>query len=240
MKRNLFHVVTLAITFSFLSSCIGYTQKEEIRKTGSFSEITLSIPADVFLTQGPRTEVKLEGPENYLGKVETKVKGDRLSIAFYHNYFGWRRPQGRIAIYITTPEIKRLNVTGSGKIETKTQVSSDELKLLVTGSGKIKVSDLLAKRVDVSVTGSGTIKLAGKEPVISQEVEITGSGTIHNENLPTKKAEASITGSGDAYVYVNDRLKVSITGSGDLYYAGAPVVDARITGSGNVKALKEK
>ncbi len=215
------------------------TVKEE-RKVRSFEGISLALSADVDLRQGNETKVVLEGPSDFLAKVETVTEGGILKIRFYKKYNGWRTPSGRIRIHITTPDIKSLTVTGSGKIEAVTPVNAGNvLKMLVTGSGDIRIKDLTAKGVKMAVTGSGTIRVAGQETG-QEEIVITGSGDVHAENLPARDAKVSITGSGDAHVLTMENLKVGITGSGDVYYSGPGVIDARITGSGEAKRKDER
>ena len=237
MKRSLFFSMVLVFLMIIPATALQ-AQKKEIRKTGSFNVIELSIPADLYLSQGNLTEVQLEGPEEYLAKVETVVSHERLTIRFYSKYTGWREPRGRIKVYISTPELKKLYVTGSGKILTKSKISGDELSLIVTGSGMIDIPSLFVHEINADVTGSGTIRVAGEESAESQKILITGSGKVLNEGLPVQKIKVLVTGSGKAKVYATDRLKVSITGSGDVYYKGDAVLDANITGSGNVEKLK--
>ncbi len=238
MKRNLFFIMAIAFLLIIPATSL-HAQKKEIRKTGSFNVIELSIPADLYLSQGNLTEVQLVGPEDYLTKVETVVSHEKLSIRFYPKYkYGWREPKGRIKIYISTPELEKLYVTGSGKILTKSKISGDKLSLVVTGSGMIDIPSLSVHEINADVTGSGVIRAAGEESAGYQKILITGSGKVLNEGLPVKETKVSVTGSGKAKVYATDRLKVLITGSGDVYYKGDAVLDARITGSGNVEKLK--
>ncbi len=237
MRRHLF-LPMACILFLSLPAITLYAQKKEIRKTGSFTGIELSIPADLYLSQGNLTEVQLEGPEDYLAKVETTVSHGKLIIRFYSKFAWWKEPRGRISVYISTPDIHKLSVTGSGKILSKSKISADDLSLLVTGSGLIDLPTLSTREIKSDVTGSGTIRVAGNEPVELQDILITGSGKVLNEGLPSQKTKVSVTGSGKARVFATERLKVSITGSGSVYYKGNGIVDANITGSGDVVKIK--
>ena len=238
MKRHLLFPMA-CIFFLSIPAITLYAQKKEIRKTGSFTGIELSIPADLYLSQGNLTEVQLEGPEDYLAKVETVVSHGKLVIRFYSKFAWWKEPRGRIKVYISTPDISGLCVTGSGKIISKSKISTDDLSLSVTGSGTIDLSYLSAHELKSDVTGSGTIRIAGNEPVESQDILITGSGKVENAGLPSQKTKVSVTGSGKARVFAIERLKVSITGSGSVYYKGEGILDANITGSGDVVKMKE-
>ncbi len=235
MKRNLLPLLLTVVLWSVVSlSSTAETVREE-RKVKSFEGVSISLSADVELRQGSETKVILEGPVSFLEKVETVTEGGILKIRIYNKFTRWRTPSGRIRIYITTPEVNKIIVTGSAKVVAKTPIDAgSSMKALVTGSGKIQIDDLVVRSVKLSVTGSGGIKVAGKEAEEAY-VEITGSGDIVADAFPVQEVKVSITGSGDAYVHAVKYLKVGITGSGDVYYRGTATVDAHITGSGNVR-----
>jgi len=238
MKRNLFHFAVIAIIFSFLSSCIGYSQKEEIRKTGPFTGIGLAVSADLYLSQGDNTEVKLEGSSDLLAKVETVVEKNTLKIRYKHRAWGWNIPKGPLKIYVTMPEVKRLYLAGSGNIKARTPVNGDKIDLAVSGSGDIAIDHLSANIVNIKISGSGDIRVAGEKTVDAQEIAISGSGDVLNKDLSCKKANIRISGSGGAQVNVQERLEAAISGSGEVLYKGSPLIDALISGSGHVKPMK--
>jgi hypothetical protein len=234
MKRDvMLFLLAAVLTVPAFPSPAGTIREE--RKVKAFEGVSIALSADVSLRQGPETKVVLEGPSDFLEKVETVTEGGILKIRFYSEYNRRRTPSGRIRIYLTTPGVKNLIVTGTANIIAETPVDAGKmLKALVTGSGKIQIGDLTAGSVRMSVTGSGKIRVAGKgvDEVI---VAITGSGDVVAEDLPAQEVKVSITGSGDAYVYAVKYLKVGITGSGDVHYRGPGTIDAHITGSGNVR-----
>ncbi len=240
MKKLVLSLSVMTGLFILMSFVLEAATVKEERKVRSFEGISLALSADVGLRQGNETKVVLEGPSDFLAKVETVTEGGILKIRFYNRYINRETPSGRIRIYITTPDVKSLIVTGSGKIEAVTPVKTGNvLKMLVTGNGDIIIKDLTAKGVKMSVTGSGAIRVAGPE-TLQEEIVITGSGNVYAEKLPAREAKVSITGSGDAHVRTTDNLKVGITGSGDVYYSGPGTIDARITGSGEVKRNDER
>ncbi len=230
----MFLFVFLAILTSGLYARSGDQGVRQVRKVKEFSGISVNIPADVVVKQGPVTEVVLEGPEHFLEKVETVVEGGVLRLRFYRKYSGHHAPEGRIRVEITVPEMERVYVTGSATVKAAMSLSvSGAFRTVVTGSGSVEIDRLRAEKVRMSVTGSGSIRIAGAE-VEEAEVMITGSGRIRAEGLPARTAKVNITGSGDAWVQAEEDLKVMITGSGNLHYRGSAVVDARITGSGKL------
>lgn len=233
-KKNVLSSVAAMMLFLTGTTLSGASVRQE-RSVRSFNGISIVLSADVELRQGPATKVILEGPESFLEKVETTVEGGMLKIRFYKKYSGNRAPKGRIRIFITTPHMERIYVTGSAVVKAVTPLhTKGDLKTGVTGSGQMLIPELQAASVKASVTGSGTIRLGGKGSVEDLYVLVTGSGQIRAEELPARNVKAVITGSGNAYVRAEENLKVNITGSGVLHYRGPAIIDAHITGSGNL------
>jgi len=237
MKTNYFKLLMVcALLFSgtLVSANMPTKQdpKKENRNVGVYSGITLSVPADLYLAQGDKNELIIEGDADILEKVITEMEGSVLNIRFEN----WYNNSGnkRITIYATTKDIDKISVTGSGKVISKTPISTSEFDLLVTGSGSIIIDNLTAKSVESTITGSGSILLSGGSKISSLEAEITGSGDFKSENIDFVNADIDITGSGSLHVYVSDKLVANITGSGKVCYKGKPVINADITGSGKI------
>ena len=237
MKTKLFAFVTallICVSFSFNSNAATSSDiKKENRNVGEFNEISLAVSANLYLTQGNTNEVIIEADEDVLEKIETEVSGGCLEIKFekWYNYRG----MDKINIYITTKDISKLTVSGSGDIISKSPIKTEKMGLIVTGSGSILIDDLNATKVYAMISGSGDIKIGGTNKGDQLDATITGSGDFESLDLVFAKAELTITGSGSIKSNVSDDLEATITGSGRIYYKGKPMIDANITGSGKIK-----
>ncbi|NOY38480.1 MAG: DUF2807 domain-containing protein [Chlorobi bacterium] len=224
------------IVLFLLESCVGtpgFTQKKETRNVTFFTRVGLAIAGDLYLTQGDKTEVILEGPEGLLKEIKTDVDGDLLRI----KYKSWGPHRGKVNIYITMHDIEGLSVSGSGNIKTQTPIEAKKLSLAVSGSGNIRMDDLDAKDISAKISGSGNINLSGKNEAGSLDVAISGSGDINCAGLPAGDVNVRISGSGDVRVYATKHLKAAVAGSGGIQYKGTPVVDAKVSGSGKVRPV---
>jgi len=238
---KLLYVVALAMLFgSALSimSCNSVSAEniKENRGIKAFSGIDLSISADVYLTQGDKTELIIEGDKTDLEKIETYVKADELIIKC-NNCWGFKNIS-RVSIYLTSPNIKKIVVTGSGDVIAKELVKSDIVRMIVTGSGSVVFNNLKTKEVKVNISGSGDVKIDGKNEISNSDIVITGSGDYNAENIISKSADINITGSGSCKLNVSNEIEANITGSGKIYYVGKPIIDVSITGSGKIIGLK--
>lgn len=192
-----------------------------------FSKIRLEIPAYVHLSQGDFGAVTIEGKEDIIDLIELDVQSDAWDIEFDR----CTRDIGRIDIYITLPEIKRIIVEGSGDVIGENFMTTHSLELVLTGSGGMDLG-VDVKFLDTRIEGSGDIYLEGTGEY--NDTRIIGSGDVLAFGLITRQSDIEIIGSGDVQIFVEEYLKVLIEGSGDVYYKGHPELNLSLYGSGSV------
>jgi hypothetical protein len=240
MKTKVLQFSTLAFItiFSLISICaLGSSiqdEKKENRKVGEFSEIGLSISADLYLSQGSTNEVVIEADEDVLEKIITEVRGNELVIKFekWYNYRG----TGKINVYVTAKNINKLVISGSGDIIAKTQIKAERMDFVISGSGSVLIDDLVVKDIHAIISGSGDIRVGGNTVANELDVTVTGSGGFDSRGIEFKEGDFVITGSGSIKAFITEELDANITGSGRILYKGKPVIDANITGSGRIRS----
>ena len=213
-----------------LINCIDGNNHPSIenRNLSSFTRVISRGSFEVRIIQGNTHEVEIEAESNLLQYIETRVSGNNLIIKTYRNRcLKNHRP---ILITITTPEIDRIELDGSGEI-TADNLISTEMDISLSGSGTIDLG-ITVEDLYVGVSGSGNIFLDGTAD--HTKMHISGSGDIKAEGLIQDDCIAHISGSGKMYIFVNDFLDASISGSGKIYYDGNPDVTSHISGSGKV------
>jgi len=199
-------------------------------EVSSFSGIDISISANVVYTQGDIQEVRVEGQQNIINNLETDVDSDVWDIEFDKNTRNYKD----LTIYITTPEVHTLDISGSGKIETLSLIETDNLRMNISGSGKV-ICSANTNTLTSSISGSGSVSISGSGQ--SQDIHISGAGAYNATSFVTATAEVKISGSGNCKVQVNEKLDTDISGSGSVYYSGNPQVNSKISGSGRVSSL---
>jgi len=233
MKTKL---ATAIILIAFILTGIQVQAEEQTRKVDPFAEISLRIGAKVHLEQGAKQNLEIVAKSSTLDEIVTEVKDGKLIIRFPNKDYFWKTFQpGEITIYITTPEINGLGVSGSGDIIAENEIKSKILDLAVSGSGNIKLSELSVERVKTTISGSGDIVLASKTAAQDLSVAISGSGNFKGMNFSADDVSIKIAGSGNVDVEANKNLYVRLAGSGNVTYKGNPMIDQSIAGSGKVR-----
>lgn len=227
------------ILFAFILIGIQVQAEEQNRKVDPFSEISLRISAKVHLEQGAKQNLEIVAKSSTLDEIITEVKDGKLIIRFPNKDYFWKTFQpGEITIYITTPEINGLGISGSGDIIAENEIKTKILDLGVSGSGNIRLSELSAERVKSSISGSGDIVLAGKEAAQDLSVAISGSGNFKGMNFSADDVSIKVAGSGNVDIEANKNLFVRLAGSGNVTYKGRPMIDQSIAGSGKVRSAR--
>lgn len=181
----------------------------EARDVASFSEIEVRGSANVVVTVGRAESLLVEGEDNILPFVVTRVVDDRLELETPDE--PEVRPTRDVVFTIGVPTLARVGISGSGDV-TVFGIAGDGFEVEISGSGTLQ--------------GSGT--------VATLAVEISGSGDYDGTGLRARSAVVAVTGSGDAVVNATDTLDATVSGSGSIQYLGDPAITETISGSGSI------
>jgi hypothetical protein len=235
------HMKQLFVAFALLISISSIGQwswkriegngniKKETRSISGYTAISSSGAWDVMVAYGESNSIEVEGDENLLEYIETKVEKGRLTISSKNVNL---HSKHKITIYVSLTKLTGVNLSGSGDIIGEGKFSNDgQTEFKTSGSGGIKLTFGKVKDAYVRVSGSGRIRLTGSADAI--EMSISGSGSADCGDVITDDATIRISGSGNGQVYANRSVSASISGSGNASYKGtASEIKKHISGSG--------
>ena len=235
---RIYSFAAIILLFLSISSCRFANQKRitgngesvsEKRTAGSFHSVEVSGPFKVHISQGTTSSIEVRADKNLMSYILTDNDNGRMEIRTRRGYnLRFKNP---IEIFITSPEYKKLSVTGSGDILAGV-LNGERMKAEVTGSGNIFL-EVDAPTIDTEITGSGNISLKGRARDL--RAEINGSGELYAFNLLTENTKVDIAGSGDAEVFASKTLDIDIAGSGNIDYKGDPSIKRSVAGAGNIR-----
>lgn len=235
MKTIEFLILSILVLFLGAISCVddiflegNNDVRSEFRAASGFDEIASSGDFKVVVKPGSEYSVEVKAESNLLSFIETEVSGSTLKIKTrgVHSLI----TNHPVEIFITTPVLDGISLSGSGLIKTGSFLS-DEFKIALSGSGDID-TQVTCEVMHANVSGSGTIYLAGQAS--NSELVVSGSGKIKSFDFEQDLCNAVISGSGNMYVNVDETINARIWGSGMVFYVNTPLVHTSITGSGGV------
>ncbi|MGH7571648.1 MAG: head GIN domain-containing protein [Gemmatimonadota bacterium] len=201
----------------------------QTRTAGEFDRVHVSGDFDVRITAGASPSLRIEGDDDLLPLVETRIVNEELRVRSERNL----RPTRRILVQIGTPSLAGVETSGSSDVSA-TGVRTDAFDAGVSGSGSLDAEGSFGN-LAVSVSGSGQV--IGRGVAETVDVHVSGSGDVDLLAVSARSARVSTTGSGDVSLAVSESLDASTSGSGEVRYSGRPSVNANVSGSGEVKRL---
>jgi len=229
----------LHITMLLLSACenrqiLGSGNiVADYRDVKEFRGIAISLSGTLLIKQGFKSALVIQGDENLLDYVESKVDNGVLRIG-RKEVEGSLLPTKDLIFYVTVRDLNQLDVAGSGEVKSIEQILGERLDLKVKGSVHVML-DVEMKTLSLTLIGKGKVFLSGQTH--EQRVDITGQGRYDGSALESGETFVKIIGEGRAVISTVDLLDVELVGSGSVTYVGCPKVNESILGEGKVYRL---
>jgi len=203
----------------------------ETREAGNFDTIKVDYPAQVTVTQGEKESVEIEGEDNLLPNLQTRVSGGTLEIFYRVGDRTHVNPTKPVKITIVVKDLKKVNFDSAGELFLD-GIKSDALEVSVSGTGDLKVNNVTTKSLSVDLSGAGSMSAIGEADDF--DLNISGFGSFNGKELHNKTAHVNLSGAGSATVWVDETLDASISGAGSINYYGSPSVTKQVSGVGSV------
>lgn len=245
---------TIAIALSACVAAFAGDNNKIIDKkvdVKAFEEIRLTGSDKIIYTQGEKVSVKIHGLKEDVEAVVITQNGKTLNVSrksTVNNGMGWKslfrignaRDEDKLVIYVTSPDLVKVTLTGSGDFVAKGKVDTDNLDIRLTGSGDIDFDDIICDKIDANLQGSGDIELNNVES-ITAVYQVKGSGDLKVKQQRVKRTTLDLLGSGDINVDCKacDEVEASVMGSGDIVISGQyNKINKRVKGSGDIHERK--
>ncbi|MBS1587408.1 MAG: DUF2807 domain-containing protein [Bacteroidetes bacterium] len=238
MNNAFRHLAVLVCSTAVLFSCRENTISghgnigNEMRNTGSFTAIEISVPLKASIRVGAAQSVKLSGYSNILKYIKTEVKDNKLKI--------FTDPGVNIdnAEYlnaeISIPSLSQLVMEGAPDAEVHGPITGQDFQLTISGASDVTIDEVNTTHFSTTVSGAGDVKVS-KGTVQQAEYSVAGAGDIKAYGLHSTETSATVAGAGDVDVYAEQKLTTSISGAGTVRYKGHPQVTTQTSGMGGVE-----
>lgn len=176
MKTKLFLAFLLiSLTGYVYASSDSVEFANDNRSLKEFSGIIINSTANVIVSQGDGTSIRIEGDKNDVQATTSEVINGTLTI------FGTNSTP--VTIYITTRDLNLIEVNSNARVYARGVINSDVLLMKVNGNGSIKM-DVRTITVGMMIKGEGRIIVSGSTG--DSFSKIIGKGVIYTTNLDSR------------------------------------------------------
>lgn len=219
-----------------------------------FTSINVVTIGTVYLQEGTEQEIRVEGEQEILDRMEFSVVNGELIIDLYTCFQG----SYTFNLYITIPEGRALegvsasgyadlettmpievaenftiDILGFGEVIFEAKNENESLSLDIEDGGTAEIQ-FMTNTMEVNNSSSREAEISGTTTTL--DASISDAGELNAFELEADSATIIASGSGDAEVTITgDDLEVDISGSGSVYYKGMPSnIQSRISGAGEL------
>jgi len=237
--RQLIIYLVVAICSFFVQSCnmddinclrVDGPIETQKRTLDNFTSVFFADVGNLHISQGNEQKVILKAQKVILDKLKTKVsEGGELILSLDECFNG---DAYSLDIYITVPEIEKIEMSGVGFVKTETAITSDIFTLILNGASEINELNVNADSISTYLLGIGDLNYSGNSRV--HTVLSSGTGNINAYDLSTDGTYITSNGSGNIYVTAENNLDATLNSTGNVYFKGHPKVVKSENGQGKV------
>lgn len=197
------------------------TNEIRIREVSDFRHVILKDKIDLYLTQGPKFEVKIEAGKNLFMNIRTTVNSGTLTVENINKCNFVRSPKKKIIAYITLPYLRMVRNAGTGTVYFKNQFVQDSLDVRIANSGDVHFN------VDVNYFASSTHgngDLYGEGKVNYSNHYTNGTNYLQLRNLTVNNVfDINTYTIGDCLINAPAGImRIQIWEKGNVRYKGTP------------------
>ncbi len=195
---------------------------KEVREVGEFTAIDAGGAFDIFLSQADVTKVLIETEKGNIDKVITKVHNGTLEISSKGI-----KNSDKLTVYITTPDIERIDIHGAASLEGLTSLQGDYLKIKASGASDSRL-EVYYTSLTTDVSGAASLTLSGEVP--RHTANISGAGSLSASKLVTQVTKANASGAGSASINATNEVISNTKGAGSIDLISKPETLTIISG----------
>jgi hypothetical protein len=193
-EKNMKRVLIFSALASVLAASAAYA--DQLVPVGHFHSVSIEGSGHITFIPGAQQRVVLKKGDTKNTEIKIKDNGDLVfKSCAGHGWLGWMNScpmDYELDVEITTPELSGVDISGSGKIESRPGFAlQPKFAIDISGSGNIDAMNIPAGSASVSISGSGKVRVNARN---SLKVDIAGSGSVVYSGHP--QLSQSIAGSG--------------------------------------------
>lgn len=229
MPIRIFMVAALLLVAS-----AGYAADRKFT-IGSFTELVVDGDMVVRLDNGKAPSALAQGSREALSALKIDRQGNTVFVR--NSGFQAGRSSGApVTVIITGRDIRRLALTGAGKISAN-RLDADNSRVELRGAGSIDIGSVNAFRFATVLSGSGSLSI-GAGSVVNSDVVIDGSASFRAAGLVLQNLKLAQKGPATTLLTVSTVAEISNEGTGSITIEGSGICMIRKGGSATINCKK--
>jgi hypothetical protein len=213
----------------------------EVRSVKGFTGVEVSGAIDLYLSQGKEEAVAISAsnPEA-LSRIKTVVRNGKLHIYFEGSGWNWKSwsNNNKMKAYITFIEIHKLEASGACNIKTADMISSDELKIQLSGASDF-TGAVKAVNLKLDASGASNFRISGTAE--KAVIDVSGVCDVKAYDLKTDYCKIDASGASVVRITNNKELSAEASGGSHIFYKGNGIIrDISTSGISSVKRKSEE
>lgn len=205
----------------------------ENRPVEAFDHLDIGGALNVLITSGEHPSLTIRGPAHAVAALRTRQYGNTLKIGQRFQF--WHRTC-RLFLTLTTPDLKRTEISGANLVQFKEFHNLSALELEITGASSVSFEGKLTTLL-TEITGASRLTLTGQGQRLN--AELTGASSLHAFDFAVEDADIELTGACNARLHVQKHLFAEAAGASTIQYrvlpgAGEPALRVRSAGASSV------
>jgi len=220
---------TTSCFFDNLSGIKGSKQviSEEREISANFNTIKVQQGITVYLTQGNKTDIKVEADDNIIDLLITEVKNDVLNIYFEKNV---NKVKAR-NVFLTTNDIDKIKTSSGARVQTENTIQCSSLDLDASSGSSIKIL-VNTNEINSESSSGANIEILGNT---TNFIASSSSGSnINADKLECVDAKTNVSSGAIINVNVSGILTANASSGGNISYEGNPTEIDKNTSSGGI------
>ena len=199
----------------------------EVRECSGFDSVDVSSILRTKITEGSEFSVQVQGDDNLVPLVETRVVGSTWRISFTAN--ARVSTQEPLLATITLPSLKKLDLSGASRAD----VDGSLEVLDVSGASSANVQKIVGPAIKVSASGASSVTLVGS--VGKLDVDCSGACKVNANDLVAESITIDASGASAVDFGKTSTVTGEISGASTVSVLNGADVNVSTSGASKLK-----
>jgi len=205
---------TVTLVAATLLSTAALARGED-RDMPAFHAVQVAAGIHATIEIGPRRPIHLEGDEQLLKLVETRVENGTLRIGFLP-HTSWSGNH-EVSVSIQTPQLDGVGASG-GSMVRATFTRAPDADIQASGGSEGHVGGVDATNLGIQASGGSQLDVQGRADAL--DLQMSGGSRLHGRDLAVKDISVQASGGSEGELRANGRIRGALSGGSELHVRG--------------------